>query len=647
MESQKKYHLNDVLTILISLFIMVIIFDFLLYTGIINPFLNDILTEISLTFKNHVHQEIIFIRGLYVFVLILGVLLIERIDISSKLSLSKKRVFQFLFVIITPLFIYGYTGFYYYDIYLYPSIFVSHIFITTIAISPFKNEFKNEDIFGVSNLKNKYQFVFKLKNNKTLTFHNIFSHFWIEGGTGSGKSDTFLKFMIKQSYDMNLAGVIYDLEGNPRHADSPILGRIAYKYYKNNNNKTVKNNHSFFHKLFFKKKEKPVKFAFLNFGDPTRSVRINPLAPRYVEKDSDVAAVINGFMETLLNKSNKKGGQNDFWDKYGVSYVRSIALRLYYSYPQYLTLPHIICLATYPDDKKMFTWLEHDRRVHQDMASLLSAYKGGANSTLASAKVSGQVPLSDMSTAEAFWVLSKDDFDLNVTNPENPYILVVGNDPDMYRRKLFAPAISVIFKTIMTKMHRSKNHPGIFHFDEFPSVKVLNIDQFMSEIRKKKICVILGLQGYEQAKDNYGDETAKNMKTNSNNRAIGRTGSEATIKFVMDMLGDKEMKSTSHTTSVDSKSINESVKREKVLQPRLISAQATGHFLGWVADGKPPYFFTQFKRANFEGEAIPQFSNYITTKDEDMNYKIMNNLAEHNKKRILDEAYSIIEDFFN
>jgi hypothetical protein len=654
MESQKKYYLNDALTPFLGIMIIVIIVDYLFYAGLLNPAYyaeqNNILFETAIIFKKYLHSEIQLIRAVYVFLLVLGILLIDRIKVSSNLNRKRKFINQILFVITTPIFIYGYTNLYFYDLYFYPVLFVSHIFITTIAITPYKTQFKDENIFGISNLKDKegYHFSFKVENNKTLTFQNISDHFWIEGGTGSGKSDTFLKSFIKQAYNLNMCGVIYDLEGNPLHDDAPILGRIAYKCYLDNLKKY--NNAEFIKKKtnipFIYRKEKLVKFAFLNFADPTRSVRVNPLSKKYITDASDVSSTVNGFMETLLNKNEKKGGNNDFWDKYGMSFVRSIALRLHYSYPEYLSLPHIICLATYPDDKKIFTWLEAERRVHQDLAGLLSAFKGGASSTLASAKVSGQVPLSDMSTPEAFWILSKDEFNLDLSNRNNPYILVIGNDPDMYKKELYAPSVSVILKTIMTKMHRSRNHPSIFHFDEFPSVKINGIDDFMSQVRKKKISVILGLQGFEQAKRDYGEENARNMRNNANNRAFGRTGSTDTIKHLMDVLGDKEMKSTSHTTSTDNLSINESVKKEKVLQPRTIAGQSTGHFVGQVANGNPPFYFTQFKRNNVEGIDIPQFSNYVTTKDENMNYKIMKNLSVKNKEKILDEAYSIIDNYF-
>ena len=68
-----------------------------------------------------------------------------------------------------------------------------------------------------------------------LVIHKPQQNIYIDGGPGSGKSESWIKGMIYQCAERNYAGFIYDWEGDPTKDNSPILSRIAYgsiEYFK-------------------------------------------------------------------------------------------------------------------------------------------------------------------------------------------------------------------------------------------------------------------------------------------------------------------------------------------------------------------------------------------------------------------------------
>lgn len=136
--------------------------------------------------------------------------------------------------------------------------------------------------------------------------------------------------MIYQCAERNYAGFIYDWEGDPTKDNSPILSRIAYGSIE-----------------YFKKQGKPTpNFAYINFVDMSRTVRVNVLSPKYMAKGNESLFIRNIIMTLMKNLEASWKEKTDFWANNAINYVYSIAYKCFKDKDKGIcTLPHVIAFA--------------------------------------------------------------------------------------------------------------------------------------------------------------------------------------------------------------------------------------------------------------------------------------------------------------
>lgn len=133
--------------------------------------------------------------------------------------------------------------------------------IQTVGFFLKRHVVSEKSIFGISHETSDFYFSFETANGP-LVVHKPQQNMYIDGGPGSGKSESWIKGIIYQCAERNYAGFVYDWEGDPTKKGSPILSRIAYGSIEH-----------------FKAKKQPTpNFAFINFVDMSRTVRVNVLS---------------------------------------------------------------------------------------------------------------------------------------------------------------------------------------------------------------------------------------------------------------------------------------------------------------------------------------------------------------------------------
>ena len=253
--------------------------------------------------------------------------------------------------------------------------------------------------------------------------------------------------------------------------------------------------------------------------------------------------------------------------------------------------------------------------------------------------------MTKLFTPEIYWVLSSDDFDLDITSQQNPRILCVGNCPKL-KESLSAP-ISLILTICMRNMNQLDKRKSFFVVDELPTI-ALNASElanFPATARKKLVSVILACQNFEQLEDEYGKVKASIIRGNLGNQFFGMTNNFQTAKYVSDMLGKIEKKKTSYSHSTSSLSESESLQEKLVLQPRDIQAQPVGKFTGKIADGDPVFFSSQFKEFSQRDVDIPQFAVDGSENDEEKNKGSLKKKAEENFNQINAEVEFMLDSF--
>lgn len=524
------------------------------------------------------------------------------------------------------------SAFRWYNLFVFPIVYIAFtiMIVPTIGFFCKRHVVSEQTIFGISQKKSAFYFEFETTKG-VLIVHKPQQNMYLDAGPGGGKSESWIKGIIYQCAMRNYAGFIYDWEGDPTKPGSPILSKIAYgstEYFRNKNIPTP-------------------NFAFINFVDMSRTVRVNVLSEKYVTKGNESLFIRNIATTLMKNLESAWKEKTDFWAKNAINYVFSIAYKCYKDRELGIgTLPHVIAFAL-SDSDLVFRWLSEDPEISLNMSSMLTAWRLGAQQQTAGAVSSAQTPLVLLNNKYIFWVMSplpEEEFSLDITDKENPTLLCIGNAPTI--KEAISPPISCIASVIMSQMNNPGKQKSVFMVDEFPTIILQGIDTFIGTARKHNVATILAVQDFNQAVRDYGENSAKILKAACGTQAYGMTGNNNTAKDVENLLGElkEAQESFSHQES-GTGSMTESLQREKVIKARDVAGQDAGHFIGKVAGGNPPYFSAQFNMCKFEEKEIPAFSKPVTmgAGREDLEIDIMEEIVEKHYYSIISDVNKVLE----
>lgn len=443
-----------------------------------------------------------------------------------------------------------------------------------------------------------------------------------EGAAGSGKSVT-AKQLLYQAALNGYAGVFYDFEGNPLEKDGAEISRVIYTALKHSRNSNV-------------------KFAFLNFNDLTRTIRVNPVAPKYLRTELDVINVGNTLMKNLEKEWVEK---TDFWASNAINVVVGALLKLRKSSPQFCTIPHLISFIL-SDFRAVLSYLSTDKELEPFIMPVMSAYKQNAGPQTAGVISSSQLPLTKLYVPEIYWVFNpppQEEFHLDITNKVAPYWLCIGNNPK--QKQALSPVIALTLSICMEQMNQFDRLKSFFAVDELPTIYIPNLDTLPATARKKGVVTYLLVQTFKQLEGMYGKNSAEIIRDNLSTQLIGKTNSYETAERVSKMFGEYKKTESSFTLSDSGESQTKSQRNEKFLQPKDITQQPTGHWTGFIANAKPPFFHAQFDEFKIYPEAIPHFSKRFDTGDEQQDKQLMDTLVRENFIRVKRDIDELLQPY--
>jgi len=397
--------------------------------------------------------------------------------------------------------------------------------------------------------------------NKTLNIENPFSGVFISGGAGSGKSKSLVEPIIYDSGSKGYTGVVYDFK-------YPELARHVATAYANSH----------------------VQTYYINFGDMNYTDRINPIAPELMKNDS----FAREFAYSVLANLNPSMIQKpDFWSDNSIALLTSVFWFLKAEHPQYCTLPHAISLILNPDFESLMEMLSTNEKSADMIATILTAYKRGADNQLSGVVSSLQVALSKINTSEIYFITSESDFSLNVNDPNAPSILTIGNDPTL--AETFAPIIGLILTSLSKQLNQPNKEQSLFLIDEFPTVFIPKVEQLPATGRSNKIATVLACQDIAQMVDRYGKDKADTILSNLGNQFYGRTTNPDTAKRVSSLFGkaDKLMQTVNDSRSrkdFEFKSSNSqgssySYQERELVKVQDVATLETGSFYAILSEG--------------------------------------------------------------
>lgn len=421
------------------------------------------------------------------------------------------------------------------------------------------------------------KFYYKKKwNDGWINIVNPYRATMVLGTPGSGKSYAVINNYIKQQIEKGFTMYLYDFK-------FPDLSVIAY-------------NHLAKHAEAYGEVEP--KFYIINLDDPRRSHRCNPLSPKYMTDIADAYESASTIMLNLNKTWIKK--QGEFFVESPINLFTAIIwfLRIYDN-GRFCTLPHAIELLN-SDYQNLFKILMDYSELDNYMVPFMNAYEGGAQEQLQGQLASAQIPTGRMISPSLYWVMTGDDFTLDLNNPKEPKILVVGNNPD--RQSIYSAALGLynarIVKLInkkymyFTKEDGTKEKLRTFKssviMDEFPTIYFRGIDNLIATARSNRVAVCLGFQDFSQLKRDYGDDEAKAIQNLMANLFSGQVTGE-TADTISKRFGKVLQKRASQNISRNDTSTTVSTQMESLIPASKISTLTQGTFVGVVADdiGQP------------------------------------------------------------
>jgi len=472
------------------------------------------------------------------------------------------------------------------------------------------------------------QFYYRKKIwNGYINIVNPFRGTILIGTPGSGKTWGIVNPFIRQLIAKEFCCCVYDYK-------YPDLGKVAYYHY-----------------LLAKQQGKCKTHGFhvINLNEPEKSRRINPWRSDYLKTLADASESAEGLVEAM-KKGDKAGGSDQFFTQSAINFLAAcIFFFSKYQAGKYSSLPHVLSFLNHSYED-IFNTLFNE----PELVSLLSPFKS-AFSAKAFDQLEGQVGtlkifISRLATKETAWVFSGDDFNLKISDPKAPGILVIANDPNT--QNINSACYSVVINRLTKLINNKGNLPSALIIDEIPTLYTHKIENLIAVARSNKVAILMGLQELPQFQQQYGRDTATTITAVVGNVLAGSVRNKETLDWLERLFG--KSKQIGESLSIDRNKTSTSLqeKLESLIPAGKMAALNTGEMVGLIAADAQENYTGKFEtsavncRINLDSKAIaqeekgyrdlPVYYHFGDKKDE---------ILRQNFNRINKEVEAIVKQF--
>ena len=274
---------------------------------------------------------------------------------------------------------------------------------------------------------------------------------------------------------------------------------------------------------------------------------------------------------------------------------------------EFSDMPHVLSFLGH-GYKEIFDILMQDDKIASLMAPFKSAFENKANDQLEGMVGTLRVNAARLVSPEAYWVFTGDDFDLKISDPENPSYLIIANDPE--KEQVIGSLNALVLNRLITRVNSKGNIPVSIIVDELPTLYFHKIDRLIGTARSNKVAVTLGFQELPQLEADYGKVGMQKIITTCGNIFMGAARNKETLEWAQnDVFGKAKQTSTSITIN-DSKISTQISERLDFLVP---AAKIADMATGWLA-GQAARDFTATDKSMMSHFDIEQSEEFKTTK---------------------------------
>lgn len=462
------------------------------------------------------------------------------------------------------------------------------------------------------NLPARYHLKDKVRNS-WINIINPFRSLMVLGTPGSGKSYFVIRHVITQHIQKGFSMFVYDF----KFADLTIIAYNTWLKYRH----------------FYAVEP---KFYIINFDDLSRTHRCNPLDPESMSDITDATESARTILLGLNREWIKK--QGDFFVESPINFLTAIIWYLRkYNGGEFCTLPHVIELMQLDYDS-LFTLLRTEKEIEVLINPFVSAYLSDVMEQLEGQIASAKISMARLSSAQLYYVLSGNDFKLDINNPLEPKIVCMGNNPQ--KIQTYGAVLSLYVSRLIKQVNQKGKLKSSLVFDEFPTIYLNNMDSLIATARSNKVATCLGIQDFSQLRKDYGREQADVILNITGNIISGQVTGD-TAKQLSERFGKIMQDRESLSINSGDTSISRSKQLESAVPPSKISSLSSGEFVGIVADNPD----CKIELKTFHSEII---NDHDALKQEQDNYqdiipirKIDNAIVQRNYLQVKQDVQDI------
>jgi len=367
--------------------------------------------------------------------------------------------------------------------------------------------FRRKQGAKVSRVENTEHNFLLSRKKETVEIANPYRGVLIMGGAGSGKTASLITPILESVISKGFTGIVYDFK-------CPDLSNMVYTMASRQNTKKA-------------------HYFFLNFKDLSRTHRVNPLA--IIDESAHARELAVSLVSNLMPESITRP---EFFSRSAVALLAGAIWFMHEEHPDQCTLPHVVSLLLWNDPTQLV-----EKICENDLAKdIVASVRSGLTSEKQTAGVIStlQMSLSILSNKKLFYILSGNDFSLDLNDPENPKFLCVGNDSSLI--DTLSPVISLIVTAALKQMNKPGKEKSVVLLDEAPTLYIPNFDQIPATARSNKVATVFCAQDYSQLEDKYGTTKAEVILSNLANQFWGKTTNPKTADKVVKLFGKYDKK---------------------------------------------------------------------------------------------------------
>lgn len=467
-----------------------------------------------------------------------------------------------------------------------------------------QDEEKHENEYSV-NLPAQYVFKGKLRRS-WISITNPQRGILISGLPGSGKSYFVVRHIITQHVSKAFSMFIYDYKFDD-------LTKIAYNALR---------------KYRDRYKVKPA-FYVISFDRIYH--RCNPLDPASMHDITDATESSRSIMLGLNKDWIKKSG--DFFVESPINFLSAVIWFLRkYEDGRYCTLPHVIELMQ-TEYSILFPLLMTEPEIEVLVNPFQSAYHHEAWDQLEGQIASAKIGLARLASPMLYYVLSGNDFTLDINNPDEPKIVCMANNPE--KQQIYGAVVSLYVSRLTKLVNKPGRLKSSLIFDEYPTL-YFQVDSLIATARSNRVCTTLAVQDYSQIRRDYGREAADVVLNICGNIISGQVTGE-TAKAFSDRFGRIVQERESVSINRTDTSVSRSTQLDAAIPASKIASLSSGEFVGSVADDPAE----KIELKLFHAQII---NDHAALRDEELAYEPLPSVREVTPDHIRQNYQKIKED---